>query len=50
LSLCCSSGAGAGHAQSLTGQLTGTVTDEKDAVIPNATVELKNEASSSESA
>ncbi|MDQ3648702.1 MAG: carboxypeptidase-like regulatory domain-containing protein [Acidobacteriota bacterium] len=38
-------GAGAGHAQSLTGQLTGTVTDEKGAVIPNATVEMKNEAS-----
>ncbi|MBA3438944.1 MAG: carboxypeptidase regulatory-like domain-containing protein, partial [Pyrinomonadaceae bacterium] len=34
-----------GHAQSLTGQLTGIVADEKGAVIPNANVELRNEAS-----
>lgn len=33
------------RAQSLTGQITGIVQDEKGAVIPNANVELKNEAS-----
>lgn len=36
---------GLAHAQSLTGQMTGTVTDEKGAVIPNANIELRNENS-----
>jgi hypothetical protein len=44
LSLVCSAFA-AGYGQNLTGQLTGTVTDQSGAVVPGANITLKNQLS-----
>src|SRR5215471_15968212 len=44
LALLCSASA-AGYGQNLTGQLTGTVTDQSGAVVPSANITLKNQLS-----